>query len=280
MKTGLVLEGGGMRGIYTAGVLDVFLENQIRVDGVMGVSAGAIHGCSFISEQKGRSIRYYKKYCNDKRFMSFRNFFLTGDIVGEKFCYEEIPKKLDPYDYEKFLESKTEFYVGCSNIETGKPEYIKITDMEKQMAAMRASASLPYFSKIINYEGMRLLDGGCTDSVPVEAFIDLGFEKNIVVLTRDINYIKKPEMKQMAKIFFRKYPAFKEALLNRHNNYNEAAKRIRKLEEDGKILVIRPSEELTIGRMESNPDKLQEVYDIGVRNAKENLEKVRGFLEK
>lgn len=279
MKTGLVLEGGGMRGIYTAGVLDVLMENQIGFDGVIGVSAGAIHGCSYVSGQRGRSIRYYKKYCKDRRFMSFQNFLFTGDIVGRKFCYDEIPNSLDPYDYEAFRLSKTEFYVGCSNIETGKSEYIKITDMKKQMSVMRASASLPYFSKITRYNGMYLLDGGCTDSVPVEAFMKMGYEKCVVVLTRDMNYIKKPEMQQMAKIYFRKYPEMKKALLNRHNNYNEAIKRICQLEKEGKIFVIRPSEELTIGRMESDSEKLQKVYDIGAENAMGNLESLQAFLE-
>ena len=144
IKTGLVLEGGGMRGIYTAGVLDVFLDQNMMFDGVIGVSAGAIHGCSFVSRQKGRSIRYYKKYCQDKRFMSFRNLFLTGDIAGEQFCYHDLPEKLDPYDYKTFSESKTEFYVTCSNLETGKAEYLRITDMKKQIDFMRASASVSY----------------------------------------------------------------------------------------------------------------------------------------
>ena len=128
-RTGLVLEGGGMRGIYTAGVLDVFLDKNLHFDGVIGVSAGAIHGCSFVSGQKGRSIRYYKKYCRDKRFMSVRNLVLTGDIAGEQFCYHDLPERLDPYDYDAFNRSGTEFYACCSNVETGEAEYLRITDM-------------------------------------------------------------------------------------------------------------------------------------------------------
>lgn len=192
-KTGLVLEGGGMRGIYTAGVLDVFLEHEIEFDGVIGVSAGAIHGCSFVSGQKGRSIRYYKKYCNDKRFVSFRNLILTGDIAGEQFCYHEIPERLDPYDFEAFNASKTEFYVTCSNVETGKAEHLPITDMRAQVDLMRASASLPYASRIVRAEGMKLLDGACTDSIPVGAFHRLGFRRLVVIMTRPRGYVKKPE---------------------------------------------------------------------------------------
>ena len=179
-KTGLVLEGGGMRGIYTAGVLDVFLEHHICVDGVIGVSAGAIHGCSFVAGQTGRSIRYYKTYCKDKRFMSFYNFLRTGDMVDEQFCYHELPEVLDPYDYEAFERSGIKYYVTCSNVDTGKAEYLQITDMKRQIDLLRASASLPYVSRLVEYEGKRLLDGGCTDSIPVNAFMKMGYGKNVV----------------------------------------------------------------------------------------------------
>ena len=169
MKTGLVIEGGGVRGIYAAGVLDVFLEHALRFDGLIGVSAGAIHGCSFLSNQKGRSLRYYMKYCKDPRFMSFRSWLTTGDIVGADFCYHEIPDKLDIYDHDAFLNSDTPFYVTCSNVEAGTPEYIRITDMRKQIDYLRASASLPYFSRIVQIDGRKYLDGGATDSIPVIA---------------------------------------------------------------------------------------------------------------
>lgn len=267
LRTGLVLEGGGMRGIYTAGVLDVFLEHRLSFDGVIGVSAGAIHGCSFVSEQKGRSIRYYKKYCRDKRFMSFRNLLTTGDIAGEKFCYHDLPDRLDPYDYGAFNRSKTEFYVTCSNLETGKGEYLRITDMKKQIDLMRASASLPYVSRIVEADGMKLLDGGCCDSIPVLAFREMGFKKTVVVLTRQKGYHKEPESTRLAAAMYRKYPAFVEAIQNRHNTYNETVRQIEKLEAEGEIFVIRPSRALTIGRTEHDPVKLQEVYDIGRRDA-------------
>ena len=191
MKTGLVLEGGAMRGIYTAGVLDVFLEHGIHFDGVIGVSAGALHGCSFVSEQKGRSLRYIKKYRNDKHFMSWWSFLHTGEVVGKQFCYHDIPERLDPFDYEAFVKSDTDFYATCTNVETGKAEYIKITDMLSQVDAMRASASMPYVSKIVDYNGMKLLDGGCADSIPVEAFYKMGYERLVVVLTREAGFVKK-----------------------------------------------------------------------------------------
>lgn len=278
-KCGLVLEGGGTRGIYTAGVLDVFMEEGITFDGVIGVSAGAIHGASFVSGQKGRNIRYYKKYCNDKRFMSWHNFFTKGDIVGRQFCYYDIPERLDPYDYDTFHKLGIEYYVGCSNVETGKPEYLRITDMRTEIDKMRASASLPYVSRMVEVDGMKLMDGGCTDSVPVRAFMKMGFPRNVVVLTRHKGYVKKPENSRLASIYFRKYPAFANALKNRHIVYNKNIKAIERLEAEGKAFVIRPSVELTIGRMDHHPEKLQKVYEIGRKDALKQLNALKKWQE-
>lgn len=278
MRTGLVLEGGGMRGIYTAGVLDIFMENDILFDGVIGVSAGAIHGSSYVAAQKGRSIRYYKKYCNDKRFMSFRNFFRTGDIVGEEFCYHELPEKLDLYDYDAFSRGGMEFYVTCSNVETGKAEYLRIQDMRTEIDLMRASASMPYVSRIVDYRGKKYLDGGCCDSIPVRAFQKMGFEKNVVVLTRDDSYRKKPENARLAHLFYKKYPAFAKALMKRHSKYNRTVEGIRQMEKAGKIFVIRPSVPLEIGRVEHNPKEIQKTYDIGRRDARNKLAEMKEWL--
>lgn len=277
-KTGLVLEGGGMRGIYTAGVLDVFMEHGVRFDGVIGVSAGAIHGCSYVSGQMGRNLRYYKKYCRDKRFMSFRNWLLTGDFVGINFCYHELPEKLDIYDYDAFNRSGMEFYVTCSDLETGKAVYPRVTDMKDQIDLLRASGSLPYVSKIVEIEGKKLLDGGCTDSIPVKAFRDLGFRKNVVVLTRHHGYVKEPERTWMAGIWYRRYPKFVEALKNRHTVYNQNVKDIEALEQAGEIFVIRPSVPLTIKRTSSDPEELQQVYEIGRKNALEQLQAMQNWL--
>ena len=229
VKTGLVLEGGGMRGMYTDGILDVFLDQGLSFDGVIGVSAGAIHGSSFVSGQRGRNIRYYKKYIRDNRFISMRNLVRTGDIAEVQFCYHDLPEKLDLYDYDAFNRSKTEFYAVCSNVETGKPEYIRITDMKNQIDVILASASLPYVSRLVKTEGMKLLDGGCTDSIPLMKFREMGFAKNVVILTRPKGYQKEPEQLAMAKIRYRKYPAFVEALSHRHEGYNEALKQIEQL---------------------------------------------------
>lgn len=278
-RTGLVLEGGGMRGIYTAGVLDVLMEHGISFDGVIGVSAGAIHGCSFVSGQIGRSIRYYKKFCRDKRFMSFRNVIRTGDIVDEQFCYHELPETLDPFDYDAFERSPVKYYVTCSNLETGKAEYLQITDMRGQIDLMRASASLPYVSRIVEFDGKKLLDGGCTDSIPVHAFMKMGYEKNVVVLTRHREYVKEPEHASLAKVYYRQYPKFATAMENRHKAYNNSRKLIRRLQEEGKAFVICPSQELNIGRTCHDPEKLQEVYDLGRRDTIRQLGNLEVFME-
>lgn len=278
MKTGLILEGGGMRGLYTAGILDVLLENGIHFDGVIGVSAGAIHGCSFVSEQKGRSIRYYKEYCGDPRFMSFKNLITTGDFVGEEFCYHELPEKLDIYDFDAFKKSDTKFYVGITNLETGKAEYPLLTDMLEQIDYIRASASLPYFSKPVDLGGQLYLDGGCSDSVPIEAFMEMGYDRNIIVLTRPEGYRKKAENSAVIAATYRKYPEFVKALSNRHIEYNKTMRKIEQMEKEGKVLVIRPRDPLSIGRLESDIEKIQRVYNIGYADGVRAVKDIQNFL--
>ena len=279
IRTGLVLEGGGMRGIYTAGVLDVLMENKIVFDGVIGVSAGAIHGCSMVSGQNGRSIRYYKNYHKDKRFMSFHNWLRTGDLVDEEFCYHIIPEELDPYDNEAFLKSETKFYVTCTNLETGKAEYIRMQDMFEDIDYLRASASMPYVSRIVEKDGMKLLDGGCSDSIPLSQFIKMGYNRNVVVLTRPRGYRKKPEKKGLARLVYRKFPKFVETLEKRPKVYNMTVKYIEKLERDGKVFVIRPSEPLKVGRMSHDEAEIAATYEAGRREAMACLDKLKTWLK-
>lgn len=277
-KTGLVIEGGGMRGIYAAGVLDVMMEHGFSFDGVIGVSAGAIHGCTMVAGQVGRSIRYYKKYCNDKRFMSIRSWITTGELVGRDFCYHELPEVLDPFDYEAYAKSDIRFYATCSNLETGKAEYLEVTDLREQMDLIRASASLPYVSHIVTVDGKKLLDGGCTDSIPVKAFQDMGYRRTVVILTRDETYRKKPARMFPAKLLYRKYPRFIKALENRHQVYNRTRQELVEMERDGTAFVIRPSEVLEIGRMCHNPEKIQEVYEVGRQDMEAAVSALRKWL--
>lgn len=277
-KTGLVLEGGGVRGIYTAGVLDVFMEHGLGFDGVIGVSAGAIHACSYLSGQKGRSIRYYRNYVSDPRFMSIRSWLKTGDIVGADFCYHELPDKLDVYDHEAFLRNGTPYYAVCTDVETGRPEYIRLTDMRGQIEYLRASASLPYFSRIVELDGKKYLDGGCSDSIPVEAFRRMGYGRNVVVLTRDASYRKSPEMTAMAKLVYRKYPAFVRTLEKRHEVYNAQVAQVERLAEEGSVFLIRPETPLEIGRLENDPEKVQRVYDQGRADAQAAIAPLMNWL--
>lgn len=278
-KIGLVLEGGAMRGIYTAGVLDVFLENEIYLDGIMGVSAGALHGCSYASRQKGRNIRFYQNYRGDKRFMSAWNLLHSGEMVGSEFCYHTIPEKLDPYDYEAFNKYQVPFYVVCTNVETGRPEYLQIHDMKEEVDLMRASASMPFVSKMVEYKGKKLLDGGCSDSIPVKAMRNLGYRKNVVVMTRNEGYVKGPMKAGVIRSFYRKYPEFVQSLLTRHEVYNEQVKETEALAEAGEVFLIRPSVDLKIGRAEENIRKIQLVYYFGRRDALAKIDELKKWLE-
>ncbi len=279
-RVGLVLEGGGVRGIYTAGVLDVFMEHGLRFDGVIGVSAGATHACSFLSGQKGRSIRFYRKYVSDPRFMSFRSLVKTGDIVGADFCYHELPDKLDVYDHEAFRQNGTPFYAVCTDVDTGKPAYIRLTDLRGQVDYVRASASLPFVSRIVEMDGHRYLDGGCADSIPVDAFRSMGYARNVVILTRDAAYRKTQGMNALAKVFYRRYPAFARTLENRHDMYNGQVARAEQLAREGSVFLIRPDRPLEVNRLENDPEKVQLVYDRGCADARAAMERLRAWLEK
>ena len=279
MKTGLVLEGGAMRGIYTAGVIDIFNENKIKVDGVIGVSAGCVHGVNYISEQNGRSIRYTLKYRNDKRYMSVKSLLKTGNMVETDFCYHEIPEKLDPFDNNTYMKSGIDFYTVSSNVETGRAEYLKCKDVFKQIDLIRASASMPFVSQIVETEGFKLLDGGICDSVPVKKFMEMGYDRIVVILTKPIGYILKPNNAFLSKKMYGKYPEFVDALITRHLRYVENLNYVNKLEEEGKIMVIRPSRTVNISRTEKNLARIWEMYELGRENAEERLEEVKEWLK-
>lgn len=279
-KSCLVLEGGGKRGIYTAGVLDVLLENNIITDAVIGVSAGAIHGCSYVSGQIGRSIRYNLKYNDDYRFMSIKSWFKTGNLVDTDFAYHELPEKLDVFDYKTFNDSPIQFYVTCTNIQTGRAEYILCPTMEgKYMDYLRASASLPFFSQIVKVDNLELLDGGIADSIPLRKAIDLGFHKNIVIQTRPKGYFKKPsKFAWLAKLVYGKYPRFIKALKNRYAMYNRELAFLYSQERGGRAFVIRPSKHIKIGRMETNPAVIKQMYELGRLDALQNLDRIKKYL--
>ena len=279
MSIGLVLEGGAKRGIYTAGVLDVLAENNLVADGVVGVSAGAIHGASYVSGQTGRSIRYYMKHSNNYKFMSLLNWVLTGNVVNTKFCYYELPEILDPFDHKTFENSKTKFYAVCSNIETGKAEYILCKELRRSIAYLRASASLPVFSKIVEIDDKKLLDGGICDSIPLKASIDLGYDKNIVVLTRPKGYKKKKsKFVEFTKWVYRKFPYFAKAIENRPDMYNNQLDFVEnEAKKSNNVLIIRPSKDLGVKHIEKDLNKVKAMYELGRKDALDALEQIKEF---
>lgn len=281
MKRGLVLEGGAMRGMFTCGVIDVMMENGITYDGAVGVSAGAAFGCNYKSGQIGRALRYNMKFCNDKRYCGMRSLITSGDIYNREFCYNEVPLKLDPFDFEAFEANPMAFYIVCTDIETGKAFYRKYDSYKDHgFEWIRASASMPLVSNIVEIDGMKLLDGGISDSIPIHFMEDSGYDRNVVVLTQPRNYIKKKnEMIPFLKLKYSKFPKLIEAMERRHRVYNETLAYLSRMEKMGKILVIRPDCKLPVSRVEKDPQKLKETYEIGRRTANKHLAQLRKFLD-
>lgn len=267
-KVGLVLEGGGMRGIYTVGVLDLLLDYQIHTDYVIGVSAGACHGVSYVSNQRGRSFKVNTDYLDDPRYLSFKNYLKTKSIFGMDFIFDEIPNKLDLFDYDQFKSSNCEFVAGVTDVQTGKPVYFGKEHLDRDTTILRASSSIPVFAPIVEYHGGKYLDGGTSDPIPVRKALEDGCDQVIVVLTRDRSYVKKPESFRMVyKRAFKKYPEMVRLLDERQKIYNETLRYIRKLEEENKAIVIAPSQPINISRFEKNIDVLRGLYDMGMRDA-------------
>ena len=280
MKTGLILEGGAMRGMFTAGVMDVLMENGVTFDGAVGTSAGAAFGCNYKSHQIGRVIRYNTRYCKDKRFCSISSLIKSGDIYNADFCYGDIPSKYDIFDFDTYKNDPMEFYSVCTDIETGKAVYHKYTgDEDSGFDWIRASASMPLVSKIVEIDGKKLLDGGMADSIPLKFFESIGYDRNVVVLTQPADYRKKPNgAMPLIRIAYRKYPKLVEAMANRHTVYNDTIDYINSEEKTGKLLVIRPENSLPVSRMEKDPEKLKAAYNEGRKAAEKKLNAVRKFL--
>lgn len=280
IEAGLVVEGGGMRGVYTAGVLDYFMEKNLYFDDCYGVSAGACHISSYVSKQIGRSIKVTLDYINDKRYCSVNSLIKTGDMFGVEMLYDLIPNKLELYDYDTFNKFKGNFYSVVTNCKTGKAEYIKIKDMKKDIIAVRASSSLPLLSRIVEINGKEYLDGGITDSIPIKKSIKDGHKKNVVILTRDKTYRKsKPKFLSFFKLKYKKYPNLVKAIENRYKIYNETLDFLEEEKAKNKVFIIQPKLPVKISRIEKDKDKLKALYDQGYEDAKELYEDLMKFLE-
>ena len=280
MRTALIMEGGAMRGMFTCGVIDVLLEQNVTFDGAAGISAGATFGCNFKSRQIGRPIRYNMCYSRDWRYCSLRSLLATGDLYGADFCYRVLPDELDIFDRKAFAENPLAFYVGATDVETGEAVYHRFTDGgERDISWMRASASMPIVSRPVHVDGYTLLDGGIADAVPFGYMESLGYHRNVIVLTQPRGYRKKKSgALPLAKVLLRRYPAVVRAMAVRHEMYNRQMDEIDRREAGGVSLVLRPPEALGIGRTEKNPAELERVYRIGRREASRRLAEIRAFL--
>ena len=280
MKTCLILEGGALRGIYTAGVLDELIKDNIKIDTIIGVSMGALVGVNYLSNQPGRAIRYNLKYCKDKRYISIRSLLRTGNIVNKEFAYYKIPEELDKFDYDTYKKSKIKFYCTVTNLETGKAEYIEIKDSKKDIEYLRAGSAMPGVSKIVEVNNKKYLDGGIADSIPIKKAIELGYDKIIVITTRPIEYRKKDTSLKAMQLLYRKYPNFQKTISLRNNNYNKTVEEIIDLERNGRLFVIRPSKSIPIKRIEHNKDMIQSQYDLGVNDYKNIKRELLKYLKK
>ena len=276
-RRGLVLEGGAMRGLFTAGVLDVLMESGIRFDGAIGVSAGACFGCNYKSGQTGRVIRYNKRFARDPRYCSVRSLLLTGDLFSADFCYRELPLELDAFDAAAFEANPMEFHVVATDCATGRPVYRRL-DKADEIAFrwIQASASMPLVSRPVAIDGGEYQDGGLSDGIPLRYFESIGYERNLVVTTRPHGYRKFPKRKmRLLKPFLRRYPKIYEALLNRYAWYNSTLEYIDSRVADGSALLIAPEQPLEISRICHDPDTMQRVYETGRRAAERRLDEIR-----
>ena len=281
MKTGLVLEGGAQRGMFTAGALDVMMERGVNFDGLIGVSAGACFGCNFKSHQPERAMRYNLKYIRDPRYCSLRSLIKTGDLYGADFCYREIPLHLDPFDSETFRNSPVEFYVVCTDVHSGEAVYQRLDKGdEEDMDWIRASASMPMVSRVVHVGGRDLLDGGAADSIPLRWFQSIGYEKNVVILTQPRDFVKeKNSMLPLMRAVLRKYPKLVDTMARRHEVYNASTAYVRAEEAAGRAFVLAPDAPLPIKRTEKDPEKLRAVYELGRRSMEKNLDAMMEFLK-
>lgn len=279
-NTSLILEGGGMRGVYSAGVLDLLLDKDININYCIGVSAGACNCVSYISKQKKRNYKVNINYINDKRYLSFSNLIKTGSAFGMDMLFNIIPNELEPFDHEAFINSGTKFLVGSTNCDTGLPEFYNIKDFNVDgYEALKASISLPLVAKVIEYDNKRLMDGGIAAPIPIQKAIEDGIEKHVVILTQHKGYRKsKSKIMPIIKRKYKNHKGLIAAMENRYKNYNDTLDLLDKLEKEGKCFIIRPSKPLEVSRFERDKNKLEDIYNRGYEDAKALSEDLIKFL--
>lgn len=281
MKRGLVLEGGAMRGLWTAGVTDVMMEHGIKPDGLIGVSAGAAFGCNYKSRQIGRAIRYNTRFAKDPRYSGLRSLLKSGDYFNAEFGYHIVPYEYDIFDTQTFEQSPMQFTVVCTDVLTGRAVYHDIDHVDyDELEWLRASASMPLASKVVKVQGHQLLDGGVADSIPLEYFETQGYDRNVVILTQPKGFVKEPnKLMPIMRIALRKYPNMIKAMDERHMMYNRELAYVAKAEEEGRCLVIRPDEKIPIGHISHDPDEMRHVYEIGRKVGEHYIERIKDFYQ-
>ncbi|MEI3598712.1 MULTISPECIES: patatin-like phospholipase family protein [unclassified Oceanobacillus] len=278
VNAGLILEGGGMRGLYTAGVLEYFMERDLYPPYVIGVSAGACMAASYLSRQKGRNKKVNLGFIEDKRYLSFRNFIKKRELFGMDFIFDEIPNKLVPFDMDAFKQNTEEFVIVTTDCDTGEPVYFNKTDQGTDLVKLlRASSSLPFVASSVEYKSRHLLDGGISDPIPIKKSEQDGFEKNVIILTKPEGYFKRPR-KMYSIIKYKQHPKINDLLRERYKHYNETLEYVAKQEQLGNAFVMRPSAELPVGRAERKKERVEELYELGWNDAKEQFEALQRFL--
>ena len=278
---GLIVEGGGLRGLYTCGVLDAFLDMGIEFPVCYGVSAGVCNAVSYIAGQKGRNYNINMKYIDDKRYLSIQNLVKTGSIFGTEMILHLIPDVLEPFDYDAYEQSSCTLVAGVTNCETGKAEYFPLKNLKTKYPVLEATTALPFVSKIVQYQGKPYLDGGLADAIPVKKSMADGFEKNVLILTRHKEYQKKPtKTGKLVELKYKGYPKLRHVVENRHTMYNTTLQEIDRLEQEGKVFVIRPQVPLNLGRFERNREKLKWAYELGRADAFRCMDELNEFLMK
>ena len=280
-NTGLVLEGGAMRGLFTAGIIDVMMRHEVWPDGLIGVSAGAAFGCNMKSRQIGRAIRYNMRFAKDKRYSGIGSWLKTGNYFNAEFDYHIVPTRYDLFDDKTFNENPMTFFAVCTDVESGFPVYKRLDEVNDDTYDwIRASASMPLASKVVELEGIKLLDGGVSDSIPLEYFEKLGYRRNVVVLTQPEGFVKKPNrLMPIMRIALRKYPNMIKAMERRHEMYNRQLAYVRQAEAAGRCMVIRPETKIPIGHISHNPKEMKAVYDMGTRTGEQYIESIKAFYK-
>ena len=281
MKKGLVLEGGAMRGLFTAGIIDVMMEAGVEPDGLIGVSAGAAFGCNYKSRQPGRAIRYNTRFAKDARYSGLKSLLTTGDYFNAQFGYHIVPYQYDLFDVETFEQNPMEFIVVCTDVLTGQAVYHKMDRVDyDELEWLRASASMPLASKVVEVAGRKLLDGGVADSIPLAYFESIGYDRNVVILTQPEGYVKhRTKLMPLMRIGLRRYPEMIQAMDRRYLMYNHELEFVRQAEREGRCLVIRPDEKLPIGHISHDPEEMKRVYQIGREMGDRYIERIKAFYQ-